>query len=182
MKISPLIEHLRTTMPFFANKIAGCVDFKQVLEDEPRLQPPALYIQLSPETGEPVFPQMLTYYQLTSQSIYAFLWLDNTSDPRGQTAQDKVDDFRTLLNSSLVNYIYIPQKYPIEFVRSTAYFMDRARYIHLFEYKIIQLLDASDGYLPDHPKLQSIISDWDLQNANPVTFPNTETQNTNLFP
>jgi hypothetical protein len=183
MKITPLIEYLKEKVPYFNNRIAGCVDYLRTLDDEPRLPLPAMYIQLSRETGTPVRPEIQDYDQLCSQSIFCFVELDNTADPRGQAAQDKVDDVRTALNRALVNYHYLPLQHPFEFVQHGFHRMDRARYIHVFEYKLISRLTFDDGYLVEGlPKLETIHSDWNLPSSQEIDHPDAQSQADNLYP
>lgn len=177
MTIEPLIQHMRATITPLADRIAGCVAFKQYLENEPRLILPSVFVEYRGESGDPVFPQMQSYEQLSTESFICYLVLDNTDDPRGQAAQNKVDQFRTALFASILNYQYLPQQHPIEFASSGIYYMDRARYIHFFEFKIVRRITEADGYLPTPRDLTNIFTDWDLTNATEPTYPNAQTIN-----
>lgn len=176
MKITPLIEHLKTGLPsIFQDRIAGVFDYKQkILEDVPRLPLPALYIELSPLTGASVYPENQMYWQYLEQHVFLYLELDNTTDQRGQTAQDKVDDFETAIFSLMVNYYYVPGAHPFEFVSSHGLYMDRARYIHQFDFKLIRLLTDINGFHGTYPDLKQILAGWELQGTNPLDFPNAE--------
>lgn len=176
MRISPLIDHLKTGLPtVFHDRIAAVFNYRQkVLEDVGRLPLPALYIELGALTGEPVYPEKQTYEQYLDQHIFLFLELDNTTDPRGQLAQDRVDDFQNALFPLLVNYPYVAKAHQLEFVSSEGIYMDRARYIHQFEFRVISRLTALDGYVGIYPDLTRVTGGWELQHSDPVDFPNAE--------
>lgn len=177
MMIDPLIQHMKLTIPILADRIAGGVSFKKYLEDEPRLLLPAVYVEYKGLEGENVFPEMQMYEQLATENFNCYLVLDNTSDPRGQAAQNRVDQFRIALFASILNYQYLEQQHPIEFVRSAPYYMDHARYMHIFEFKLVRRFTTDDGWNPEYPDLTKILADWDLTNATEETYPNAQTEN-----
>lgn len=180
MMLDPLIIIMKERIAPLANRIAGGVSFKKYLEDEPRLLLPAVYVEYKGETPESVFPEMQTYEQLSTEEFTCYLTLDNTSDPRGQAAQNRVEEFRTALFAAILNYQYIPLQHPIEFAGSAPYYMDHARYIHKFDFKLVRRITTSDGYNPDFPDLESIFANWNLQDATEITWPNAQTQNIDL--
>lgn len=178
MKITPLIDHLKTKIPQLNNRIASVVEFKQLIESDARLITPALYVMIGDKTGEPVRPQRQTYIQPTAQNIYIFLVLDNTRNQLGGIAQDRIEEFENYLTSYVVNYWYTPKfAYPIEFLASGLAFMDSARYIHRFEYVLRGQIDFTDTEQEEYPDLTSLFTDINISQAEDSDYPNAQTIN-----
>jgi hypothetical protein len=107
-----------------------------------------------------------TILQDYDERLVLIACLDNTKDRTGKYAQDFVCHLRRQLLSQLLNYEYDPDSHNLMYVGDKMLEMDRARYWHKFEFKLLGRLGEEDGVDLNLSVFNKYVADW--HSTNPI--------------
>lgn len=168
--VDEIIAYLRENLSSYA--IGGSAEL-QAIEDDSRLHVedgkviPALYVML----GDFIVTSAATNPEYPAQdyeenfSVVAVL--NNTLTRTGQHPQQLIPDLR----QALINQLYGQRRFdedshPIQYVRDTFLKMDRARYFHIFTFRLYGRIDMTDAQSFDLDNFNRYVADWNSQNEN----------------
>jgi hypothetical protein len=130
---SIIIERLRTSIPSFANRIAGAAQF-DAIEDIQNCEVPALFVLLQDNTAETLANQT-SIRQEVAQGFDILLVLDSV-DLRKQEPEEISVGFKAEILNSLNGWK--PSGYdnsdPLEFQGDSFVESDRSRYVRRYEF------------------------------------------------
>jgi hypothetical protein len=150
MEISALILQIRQYAPFFGGRVAGMAEFDPDITIA-NLQPPCAYVTpVADDAGDN--ENTVGIFQRVHETFAVIVCLDNTSDPRGQTAATQAFyDVRKYLWAALLGWNppteHVPT--PIEYVSCDVLGKDeRARAYFRYVFKVEVIIDDKDGFQP----------------------------------
>lgn len=181
MNLTAIIERLRATMPenIWGKRIAGAAEFLDAVEDQARLIFPSMYVILGENTATTLANS--TYLQEYEERFYIVVVLDNRSDRRGQTAQERIDSIQNALWAALLNFEIDCCATSIQYVRNEFLQMDKARYFHRFEFKQIKRLDPTDGAQLELDNFDKFFANWELVESDPLDHPDAQDHITDIY-
>jgi hypothetical protein len=144
MELEPIIEALRTRVPYFSNRIAGAAQFKQ-LQENAQLQVPFAFVIPADDTpGEQLSSNALR--QNITDSFAVIVVLSNTADEKGQGSAKSVHQVRSLLWSALLGWSPTEDYDGIIYEGGQLLQLDRARMWYQFEFSAVTQIDDSYGW------------------------------------
>lgn len=166
MKLSTVVEQLRTKCPIFETRVAGAAEFRPLGEVAKLTVPAAYVIPLHDNVG--VNKSQTDYWQDVTDAFSVVVALDNRFDERGQTASyDAVHDIRHLLFKALLGWS--PAQ---EYTRGVTYEggvlldMNRALLYYKFDFSADMEISETDTQQWDDlnalPYLKTVYIDVDL--------------------
>lgn len=169
IKLTELIEYARANRSNNGWAIDSAVSY-DVATDRSRLPLPAIYFDINTTLG--VVESDFDFLQTFTTTIRARLVCLSTQDRTGKQGQDliyycRLELFKMLLFKKIdkrFNEIYF---YGDDFER-----YDEARYIHTFEFRFTGVIDKSFLDEEDFNELKSLVINYNLTDATPVTQPN----------
>jgi len=143
MKLTPIIAALRARVPYFANRVAGAAQFKN-LPEVGKLALPAAYVV--PGDDSPAEQKSLTdYWQDIRESFSVIVMVSNSRDERGQCASyDVVHDVRQMLFKALLGWNPEPDGNPIIYDGGTLLDLNRHELIYQFDFIVTKELSEDD--------------------------------------
>lgn len=180
MYVTQLIAQLRTVLTSYSNRIGGVAEL-QAAEDLARLTFPSLYVLYAGTQATTVNHQSELRID-TDNRFKIIAVVDNTTDRTGMTSQDEILTLRTQILSALLNYTLDSNCQTLEFVGDKMLKQDKARYFHEFEFKMIGLLDPTDGYQYATDKLNKVYTDIDLVESQSGDHPDAQANISGLNP
>lgn len=143
MKLSLIVDALRTHAKSFGGRVAGAAEF-QALEVNAKMELPAAYVI---PTGDTVSPQesKTDYYQRVSEGFAVVVVLDNRRDLRGQKAAfDAVDTIRRELFLTLLGWEPDADSHPIEYDGGQVVDMNRAALYYQYDFTAMREITDED--------------------------------------
>jgi hypothetical protein len=107
-----------------------------------------------------------TFLQEYDERLVIIACIDNKQDRTGKYAQQFVYSLRIALFQMLLNYEYDPNSHSLQYVGDKMLEMDRARYWHKFEFKLLGRLDESDGVQLKLTNFNEFVANWN--SADPI--------------
>lgn len=143
MKLSLIVDALRTQAKSFGGRVAGAAEF-QALEVNAKMLLPAAYVI---PTGDTVSRQESStdYYQQIIEGFAVVVVLDNRRDLRGQMASfDAVDTIRRELFLALLGWEPDADSHPIEYDGGQVVEMNRAALYYQFDFTAMREITSED--------------------------------------
>jgi hypothetical protein len=162
IQVTQVIEYLRTNLTTM--RVDGAAALANAKDDS------RLYVE-----GETIIPTlfvMLGTFVATTLSLEAFLQdyeekltiiicLDNKQDRTGKHAQQLVYSMRFALLKILLNYDgFDTDSHSLQYVGDQMIDMDRSRYWHKFEFKLLGRLGQEDGVSFDLDEFNHYVANW----------------------
>ncbi len=141
MKISPLIQQLRTWCPTFRKNVAGGLEF-EVMRDSVQLTMPSAWVVMTDDD-----PGENTSDNVIRQSIvdgFDVVVAVKTTDERGQAAADPLHDIRAELLRALVGWEPMPGYEPIQYAGGQLLLINRDRVLYRFRFECEWTLGGGD--------------------------------------
>lgn len=163
IQITQIIDYLRANLT--TCQVDGAASLAYA-EDNSRLMTnpdggiiPAVYVMLGTCTATVLSPS--TFLEDYDERLVIIACTDNTLDRTGKSAQQFMYALRKAIFSILLNYVYDPQSFSLQFIGDSMLKMDRALYWHQFEFSLKGRLDYTDGaplqYITD---LNELVISW----------------------
>lgn len=139
MKTSTLIARIRAQCPSFANRVAGAAEFMAAVEYADDLALPHAFVMRLADAPQDssTAGQVL---QVIEELFGVVVAVDNTTDQRGQGADDALDDLLVELQGALVGWQPDALYQDMEYRGSTLLDMDRARLWRQFDFVTLIIL------------------------------------------
>ncbi|AIR90583.1 phage tail terminator protein [Pseudomonas cremoricolorata] len=131
MRLTPLIEHIKTHCPSFSKRVSGGIDIESVMTSAKLALPAAYVIYTGDETTETQSSNKVVQ-GLTDQ--FDVLVAMQTTDERGQQAVDLVHVLRAELFRALVG-LESNDHEPIAYTGGSLTAIDRARVVYRFGFE-----------------------------------------------
>lgn len=132
MRITPIIEHLRTYCPSFDNRIAGALDFNPARVSV-KLEVPAAFVILTGDDAQPSEAQNVTVQEVTDE--FDVVIVLSTEDERGQHPADTLHHLRAELWRALIGWTPDEGYEPIEYVGGELLLMNRNALYYRFTFQ-----------------------------------------------
>lgn len=140
MKLQPVIARIRTEVATFSNRVGGTAEIPIVQAEFDALPVPhAFVMMLADDAGEPL-STTATVQRLT-ESFAVLVAVSNTTDRRGQSASDAMEDIRDALIAALVGWSPDADLYDdIAYDGGQFRDMTRARLWHQYDFFTVRTL------------------------------------------
>lgn len=104
MKTGPVIARIKATMAArFGTRVGGTAEFVGARDSQDTMAVPHAFVMTLPD--EPTEPLTVSNNtQAIDDRLCVIVAVSNTADPRGQNADDQLDDIRTELLDALMNW------------------------------------------------------------------------------
>ena len=144
MKLSPIIEELRTQCSAFEDRVFGVAEFAQIAESTAPEDLPAAYV--IPLTETPFEPVATTRYKQTVEFTYAVvLVVSNTIDEQGLNAWERADDLKkSVFHAILGQDDYESGRDWIQYEGASVASLDRAALMVQLEFSMNYDIDDTD--------------------------------------
>ncbi len=169
MDLIAVISQLKTYALVFEGRIAGAAEFTSEMmlaEVRPEAWPSAYVVPLGSSATENDSSNSL--YQTVTERVGVAVLYDNSADRRGQSVSEQYSATEASIFSALLNWRGSDLGHAMrgfEFANSGIVKLDRARLFYQWEFVIHRLIDDSDGFQPDAPRLTQITMN------DPIAFP-----------
>lgn len=131
MKLSVIVAHLRAYCPAFGGRVAAGIDWDAVASSS-KLQHPSAYVIASGDDAEPN-QQQNVIRQVIADGFDVVVVLDS-SDERGQEANDELHDVRAEIWRALVGWEPGSEYEPITYDGGSLVHISRARVVYRFSF------------------------------------------------
>lgn len=131
MKITPVIEQLRTYAPGFEGRVAGGLDWDPTA-DSAKMPPPAAYVIAVGDSADE--PQAQNVYTQAVRDVIDVCVVLPTDDERGQSVADVLHDVRAQLWRALVGFELDDESGPLLYDGSQLLLLDRDRMVYRYRF------------------------------------------------
>ncbi|CAN0621517.1 conserved protein of unknown function [Burkholderia multivorans] len=142
MKVTPIVQQLRTYCPFFENRVAAAIDF-EAARDEALLPVPAAYVVPTRDEAGENLTQNTTRQQITDE--FDVVVVIATQDARGQSRIDLLHDVRGMLWLALVGFVPLPDWSRIQYEGGSLLMLNRERILYRFGFSTTFTLGGGDA-------------------------------------
>lgn len=143
MKLDPIVAQIQRECKSFTQVAGAITDQLQASISQGAL--PAAYVVRLDEDAEIVEDMGNQYYQELTEYFAVVVFLAN-SDPRGQTAADKLDDIRAELFKALLRWEMDEAHDKIEYNGGSLLELTRDRLIYSFQFKTYTTIQIEDTW------------------------------------
>lgn len=171
MRTDLVIERLREKLTSWHDRIFGAAELKAA-EDKSRLLMPSAYVMYGGSTAKTLSYE--TFDQEIDERLRLLVILDNTQDRTGKSAQDQIHTIRAAIFAALLNYRLDEDSHSLQFVGDSMAEMNKAQYMHVFEFKLVGRLQEEDGTPLDLENFNSIYADWNLEESDESDHPDAQ--------
>jgi hypothetical protein len=141
MKITPVIAQLRTWCPTFSKRVAGALQF-DLVRDSALLPMPAAYVVMTAD--DPGDNRLQNGTQQYISDEFDVVVALPTTDERGQSAADPLDDIRAELLRALVGWKPTDDYDYMTYAGGELVLIDRSRVLYRFSFRAEWVLGGGD--------------------------------------
>lgn len=132
MKIKVLIDRLKAEAPSLGGRIAGSAEFEEATQRTDLPVPCAFVLRMAEgTTPDQAIDRTL---QTVDEMFAVIVCVSNTTDGRGQTGDDALDDIKPDLLGALLGWSPDADHNPMDYRGSHHLAMDRARLWHQYDF------------------------------------------------
>ncbi|MBL8659385.1 MAG: hypothetical protein JNM75_06475 [Rhodospirillales bacterium] len=125
MKTTPIIDRLKDQVAAFGARVAGTASLEGAAETD--LAVPHAFVLALGDHAEPDALLGTATVQTVTETFRVIVCVANTSDERGQTAADRIDDLRAQILAALIGFGADGRYSRIEYLGGDFVDLDRAR-------------------------------------------------------
>lgn len=139
MKTKILVDRIKAECASFSSRVAGTAEFEADIERTDLSVPCAFVLRRADTPGESLTANVVV--QVMEERFSVIVVVSNTSDPRGFTGSEALDDLKDELMTALLGWAPDTDHDPMEYRGGQHQFMDRARLIHSFDFATTTVID-----------------------------------------
>lgn len=162
IQVTKIIDYMRPLLPNLridgAAALANAKDDSRLMMENGVNFITTLFVMLGDFSATTLANE--TFLQDYDERIVFIACIDNTLDRTGKYAQQFVYQLRLALFGILLNYKYDPASHSLQYVGDKMMDMDRSRYWHKFEFRLLGRLDETDGVGIDLTDFNEYTATW----------------------